>query len=114
MVPGGHHDDRQLGERVPLSQEAEHFQAVQLRHHDVQEDHVEFLPIDQLSAWRPSLAAVTAYPFNSSRWDSMSRFISSSSTINKRTRPGVHEFALRISSVSIFDKSRGKSMGLLS
>ena len=60
LVPRGHHDDRQRGGFGVPAKDAEDVQAAPFRHHDVQEDHVEGMRLDQGHRCRPFSAVMTA------------------------------------------------------
>jgi hypothetical protein len=46
LIFGGRHDDRQVRHCMALAEDPEDFQATDPWHHDVKEDHVEWLGVD--------------------------------------------------------------------
>ena len=82
---GGRHDHRQLGLGVGPGAGAEDLDPVDARHHDVEQHQVDRLAVDDglERARSPSSATRTPKPLRCRRRDSMSRFISLSSTTRR-------------------------------
>ncbi len=63
LVLGGHHDHRQVEQRIGGAENAQHFQAAHFRHHDIEQDQVETLFAELLEGLVAARGQAHAIPF---------------------------------------------------